>query len=347
MSRTHLGGSGCTRRQLTWCQGGDMSSAVKHRRRWPWLAFGLPLLVLAVLVGVWGLALRARGDHVARNVRLAGHEVGDADRASVVQLVDRLADDARTTPIHVTTSEHHAYDTTASALGLSLDRDATVGAVLAVDRSGVAPLRPFRWAASFLTQRTISPRYTIDRDALGKALPALEGDNRTAPVDPTIAQTERGAITVAAGVAGHGVDADQLATALLQAAPRTAPGAPLEVQVGERAIAPAFTDTQAQAVADDAVRLARQQLTLTVGGKSKVLDVPTVAAWFRAVPHDHSLVLAVEPDALKFTVAALFGDSIGEAPADASFTLDGHPILHPGHDGTTCCEPGAGDAILR
>ena len=40
--------------------------------------------------------------------------------------------------------------------------------------------------------------------------------------------------------------------ALLTAAPATAPGAPLEVVVDEGAIAPKFTDTQAQAVADDA-----------------------------------------------------------------------------------------------
>ena len=322
--------------------------AAKKRRRWPWLVVGTPLLVIALLVGSWALAMRAQGDRVARNVRLAGHDVGHASPGDLARLVDQMADDARTTPIHITTSDHHEYDTTASAVGLSIDRGATERAVLAFDRSGFAPLRPFRWAASFATRRTVSPRYTVDRDALAAALPAIEGDDRTAPAEPSISQTAPGAISVVAGVPGHGIDAQQLGDAVLAAAPHHPPGAPFEVRVDERAIPPTFTDAQAQTVADEATRLARQQLTLTVDGKSKVLDVPTVAAWFRAVPHEHALTLAVDGDVLKFTVAKLFGDSIGQAPADATFSiLDGKPVLQPGHDGRTCCEAGAGDAILQ
>src|SRR5437764_341859 len=325
-----------------------MAEDTRKRRRCPWLVAGVPVLVVVLLIAVWGLSVRGLGDDVSRNVRLAGHDVSGDAPADVTHLVDQLADDARTTPVHITTGDHHEYDTTGSALGLSLDRTATTSAVLAVDRAGLNLLRPFRWAASFVSRRTVSPRFSVDRGALIAVLPGIEGENRTAAVEPSIGTPKPGAITVTAGVAGHGIDASQLADALLAVAPRHLPGTPLEVHVDERPIAPEHSDTQARAVADEATALARQQLTLTVDAKTKVLDVPTVAAWFRAVPRADQLVLAVDADALKYTVAGLFGDAIGQPAADASFTiLDGRPVLQPGHDGTTCCEPGAGDAILQ
>jgi vancomycin resistance protein YoaR len=73
-----------------------------------------------------------------------------------------------------------------------------------------------------------------------------------------------------------------------------------------------------------------------------------VAAWFRTSPRGNGLTLAVDPDALKLTVAHLFGDTIGTPPADATFTvLDGKPVLQPSRTGRACCVPGADDTILR
>jgi len=319
---------------------------IKRRRRWPWLVAGVPVLVLVLLVAAWGVAAHARGEDVARNVKLAGHDVGGMDRAALAELVAQFADDERTTPVHISTNEHHDYDTTVSALGLAVDKDATTDAVLAFDRSGFAPLRPFQWAASFLTQRTVSLRFTIDSTVLATALPGLEGANRTPATEPSIGSPSPGAITVSAGQPGHGIDSARLAGALLAVAPHHAPGVPLEVHVDEAAIPPTFTDAQAQTVADEATRLARQQLTVTVDSKSKAVDVPTVAMWFRALPHAGALQLAIDPAVLKLTVTALFGP-IGEEPADASFSIeDGKPVLHPGHDGTTCCDDTAPATVL-
>ena len=319
-----------------------------RRRRWPWLVGGIPVLAVALLAVTWGLAMRAQGSDVARNVRLAGHDVSGRSRDDLVRLVDQMAEDERTTPIHITTSGHHDYDTTASALGLAIDRDATVSAVRAVDRSGFALLRPFRWVASFAVERTVSPRFTIDRSTLDKELPGLEGENRIPAVEPSIAADPSGAITVSKGVAGHGIDATQLIDELRRSAPRHTPGQPFEIHVDERDITPQFSDAQAQTVADEATQLSRQQLTLTIDGKSKQLDVSTVASWFRAIPRSGALALDVNDDAVRFTIAVLYGSSIGQAPEDASFNvLDGKPILIPGHDGTACCDADAGDTILR
>ena len=319
---------------------------IKRRRRWPWLVGGVPVLVIVLLVAAWGVAAHARGDDVARNVQLAGHDVGGMDRATLAQLVEQFAEDEHTTPVHITTNAHHEYDTTASALGLAVDKDATAQAVLAFDRSGFAPLRPFQWAASFVADRTVSPRFTVDATALTAALPGIEGENRIAPTEPQIGSPTPGAITVSAGKPGHGIDSAKLTSALLAVAPHHVPGTPFEVHVDEAPIAPTYTDAQAQTVADEAVRLARQQLTLTVDGETKELDVPTVAMWFRAVPRNHVLQLAIDPDVLKLTVTALFG-TIGQEPADASFSIeDGKPVLHPGHDGTTCCAETAPASLL-
>src|SRR3954464_6284866 len=136
-----------------------MAEHRKRRRRWPWFVVGVPVLVILLLVAAWGVAAHARGDDVARNVQLAGHDVGGMDRSALAHLVDQFAEDEHTTPVHITTNEHHDYDTTASALGLAVDKDATTQAVLAFDRTGFAPLRPFQWAASFVRDRTVSPRF--------------------------------------------------------------------------------------------------------------------------------------------------------------------------------------------
>jgi vancomycin resistance protein YoaR len=304
------------------------------------------VLVLVLLVGIWALATRTQHDRVARNVSLAGHDVGGNSPEDLARLVDQLATDEHTTPIHIATPTH-SYDTTAGALGLTLDPAATTAAVLDVDRSGSPVLRPFRWAASWFGPRKVPPRFGLDRGALIEALPAIEGENRTEAVEPTIAMTDPGAIVVTPGTSGHGLDPDQLADALLAAAPTTAPGAPIEVHVTERDLAPRFSDATARTLADEATQLARRQLSISVEGKSKQLDVATVASWMRVAGRNDSLVLTVDPDALNLTVATLFGDTIGQPAADASFTIeDGKPVLHPSHDGTVCCEADAGDAVL-
>jgi vancomycin resistance protein YoaR len=56
--------------------------------------------------------------------------------------------------------------------------------------------------------------------------------------------------------------------------------------------------------------------------------------------------LALDEEAALAELAAQLPE-LGEPPVDAGITLeDGVPVVVPGRDGTGCCEPGSGDALL-
>jgi vancomycin resistance protein YoaR len=314
-----------------------------RRRRRGWVAGAVPLiLVLLILVG-WVVDTRLASGKVLRHVTLAGHSVGGTSRDGLRSMVEQLARDEQARAVHVVTAKA-SYDTDAATLGVAVDVNATVDAVMQVGRSDALPLRPLRWATSLVSDRTVRPRYTVDRDVLALALPGLEGDARTPPVEPGLKAVGDGPITVAAGKPGNGIPTEALARALLAAAPSSA--TPIQARVDDAPLNPQFSDAQAQTVAQEADGLARRGLTVTIGSASKPLPVATVAAWLRAVPADGALKIAIDEAAVRKDLGAMFAGTDHPA-ADASFTIEGgKPVLHPSQQGTTCCEAGAGQKVL-
>ena len=118
------------------------------------MLIAVPAVIVVLLLAAWGVDTRGHDGRVARNVSLAGHSVGGDSRDEVTAEVDRQADAARNEAVHIVT-QTTSYDTTAEALGLSIEQPATVDAVMKADHGGNVVARPFRWMASlFSTKKT-------------------------------------------------------------------------------------------------------------------------------------------------------------------------------------------------
>ncbi|HEY2814790.1 MAG TPA: VanW family protein [Acidimicrobiales bacterium] len=317
-----------------------------RRRRWKrWLLAVIPVAVIVVLLAAWGIDLHGHDGRVSRNVSLAGHDVGGDSRDELTAEVHRDAAAAQTAPVHVVTPTA-TFDTTAAALGLSLDEPATVAAVLHVGHEGSPLLRPIRWVSSIFSTRKVKAHYAVDRATAASDVRTIEGDAHVDPVEPSLAAAPDGTITVVAGTPGTGIDSDELTAALLAAAPNRSPSDPLAVHVGRGAIAPHFADADAQRVADQANGLTHRSLTITIGSMTQPIAAPTIASWLRAVPTADGLALGIDEAAVIGALGMQFG-AAGQPAVDATFTVeDGKPVLHPSQDGTGCCEPGTGAKVF-
>jgi vancomycin resistance protein YoaR len=320
----------------------DHASGRRWRRA---LLIGVPIAAVVVLAAAWGFDTRQHDGRVTRNVSLAGHDVSGDSREALAAEVHRQATDAKVLAVHVVTPAT-SYDTTAEALGLSIDEPATVDAVTRARRKGNALLRPFNWIGSLFSTKHVTPTYTVDRATAADGMRALEGATHLDPIEPSLAATDAGTVQVVAGKPGNGVDPQQLADALVAAAPSGNATKPIEVHVGVGPIAPRFNDAQAQQVAHDATALAQRSLTVTIGGETKPLPAASIASWLRAVPQGDGLTIGIDDTAAVAGITALFGTA-AKPPVDASFSVEnGKPVIHPSQDGAGCCETGAPEKVL-
>jgi vancomycin resistance protein YoaR len=320
--------------------------ALFRRRRWKRaVLIAVPVAVVVLLLGAWTVDARGHDGRVARNVSLAGHGVGGDSREELTAEVRNQADASRNVSVHIVTPTA-TYDTTAEALGLSMNEPATVDAVMKVGHKDNALGRPFRWVASLFSTQTVTPTFQIDRAVTADGAKGLEGTAHVDPVEPAIQGAPDGSVTVVPGKPGTGIDAGKLADALLAAAPTGSATKAIEVHVDQGSLPPRFTDADAQRVAEQANTLAHRSLTVTLGTETKPLEPAAVASWLRAVPQDASLTVGIDDAAAIAGIAASFG-AAGTPAVDASFTVEGgKPVLHPGQDGTGCCEPGAAQKVL-
>src|SRR3546814_3995174 len=101
-----------------------------------------------------------------------------------------------------------------------IDERRTVDASLEIDDDTAPLARPLVWVSSFFSEREATPRYQVSREQVEGTIIELQGDDRTAPTEPTVELVE-GEFSVVPGQAGRGVDPEALAAALPEAAERS------------------------------------------------------------------------------------------------------------------------------
>jgi vancomycin resistance protein YoaR len=300
--------------------------------------------LVAFVIVAWGADTAAGGD-VVRNVELAGTDVGGQDREELDAAIDEYAAELGAATVQIVTPAG-TYDTTGAELGLGVDREATAAAVLEAGR-GFAPLRPFRWAASFVAPYDVDPVLAVDEAAAAPTIEGLEGTARVLPTEPTIALDGDGRVVLVPGVPGSGLLASDVAEELPEAALATPAGEPIVIDVDPAPIPPVTPDATIQSLVDEANLITDVGLAVTVAGETTDVDAPTLRSWIRVVPDATGAPgLAVDQEAAMTTLADRFPD-LGEAPVDASFTLqDGRPVVVPGTTGTGCCETDSAVRLL-
>ena len=141
-------------------------------------------------------------------------EVGRQSEADVRSIVADLAEAFESTEVRID-AEDTQYTTTASELGVAMDQDATVAAVLDVGDDTALPLRPFTWAAVVRDRRgrcSPSSRWTTRRSKRrcsgSRATAGSRRPNRRW-------SRVRRASKPSSGVPGEGIDAAALADAVV------------------------------------------------------------------------------------------------------------------------------------
>ncbi|MGH9136487.1 MAG: VanW family protein [Acidimicrobiales bacterium] len=307
---------------------------------------GLPLAVLALLVGAWALDTEVLAGEVVRNVEVAGRAVGGSDDEGLTAALDDYAVDLAGTPVQLV-NDATTYPTTAGELGVSLDAEATRRRLLDAGH-GFLPWRPFRWAASFVAGHDVTPVLVVDRARTGQAIIDLEGDARTPPTEPALTLADDGTMAVVPGVPGSGIDAGEVAARLPGVLASVEPDTTVRIEVEPTTIAPRLADEGMQALADQANALTAAPLTVNADGNSAEVPPETVRTWIRAVPGDAGAqpTLAVDQDAAVASLTEQLPD-LGNPPVDASFDLQGGvPVVIPGQDGTACCGPDTAPRVL-
>ena len=321
----------------------------KRRRRWVLPASIAPVVILVVLVIGWAVDTSSGG--VARNVQLAGADVGQLSGAELEGRVKALAEDFESVPVEIVAhdpggkGEPDTYTTTAGELGLMLDQDRTVADALEVGDDAFFLLRPFEWVGSFLAERDAPISYLVSDDQVASATIALEGEDRVLASEPTVEQVD-GVFQVVPGKAGQGIDPADVAAALPDAAADRDDG-PIRVEVTRDSLPPLGDDAAAEQAAAGLEALVKDPITITTSGGDRTIPAATVRTWATlSVAPDGTVSADLDPGAVDEDLKAAFRDVAG-GPVDAHFTLDGGvPVIVPEQAGKICCGDGAAAKII-
>jgi vancomycin resistance protein YoaR len=319
------------------------SRIVGRIRRITWRGwFSIAAITFVVLVvGAWAIDTATLHHRVPRNVTVAGVDIGRRGAGSSDQAIDRAAEAYSHTRIELVI-KGKVTTLRAADVGLHLDPAATLAAAMAVGRHDNPLARPVLWAASFFRPRRAPVRTSVDTTRLTFALAALPGQ---VPVhEPTVVGSPYG-VGISAGQSGRGFAASEVATQLEQAA--TLGKLPIRVNLTARFIQPTHTDAEALLLAAEAARLTARPINLVTGDATVSAGPALLRTWITSVPGAHGLVLAMPGTDAQTAAEQLLG-RVQHQPVDASFTVtNGAVRLIPQRNGTRCCAPDTGAAVLK
>lgn len=293
------------------------------------------------IVVAWALTSDGDADEVARNVRLAGHDIGGMTRAELAAVVADVAAQFETGKVRVQAPDG-GFTTDIATMGVSLVPADTERSALRVGRTGSVPARVWGWALSFLRPRTAPVRISVETAAVHQAVQSLDPGPREPPKEPTV-RYANGAFEAVPGKPGRGIDHREVIDALPEAA---AKGLPLVVEVERRELPPRNAVTEAERLAGDAQARVTEAIPVRAGSARAVVPLPMARSWVTtALGPFGDLELAIDGAAAVRDVGELMPDA-GEPPRETTFEIVGSEVrLVPGEAGTACCAESAVAAL--
>ncbi len=308
-------------------------------------ALATPLVLIAVIASVWGVDAWMSRDSVARNVQLAGVDVGGMSRDELRATVEQMAKDVPATPLTVNAADL-TKPTTLGEAGLSVNVDATVEEVWNVGRTDPLPTPPLRWLSSLVSPRTYPVIVGVDTAKLGETIGFLEGEERIAPVEPTIEIAEDG-VKLVPGTPGREISMNSVVQSLPLTLDRI--GEPVTVDVERATIPPATPDSAIQGIVDQANGITQGTVTLIVGDERTEFDAARLRPAVTVVndgppgsPPRLSLDRAMVNNLLSEEV-----ETDKSNPTGVRFNIE-NDVATPiaGKDAVVCCAPESGDLIV-
>ena len=230
----------------------------------------------------------------------------------------------------------------AEEVGLALDVDRTVEAVMNAGRQSNLAGRLLSWAISPIRKRDAGVAVRADHDAI-YALVSERDEGREPPIEPTIRGDEDG-VNVVPGKPGKGVDAADVIEGLPDAARK---GLPLRVEVDRGDVPPRHSLAEAREAAALAERLVSEPITLRAAGETRTVPVATARSWLETSALAATLEVTFDDTKTIESLQSIF-EGLGKEPVDARFVVEGGTLkLLAGRDGTKCCDAAAVDLIER
>ena len=323
-------------------------SDVSPRIRRSGIAALAVLGVVVLLVAAWAIDTALHSGGAMRNVSVADRGVGGLSRSDLSSVVREVAESQESRPVSIATPAG-TLETTAVAVGLEVDEEATRASAEQRGRDQFLLVRPFAWFGTLFSDHEVDVVYRVDRTVMASETSELVTNNLVEPKEPAILVAD-GEIVATPGEPGSGVSGDQLVDALVSAAREHAdPTTPLAVSVEPQPISPRFSDADALRVATEARDMADGGLTVAVGSESAVIPAETLQTWMRAVPSPdgNQLVVGIDPVPIETDLTAAVG-AVGEPPVELSWTVlpDGSVAYVTGTNGTKCCAPDSPQRVV-
>lgn len=305
-----------------------------------YVALGVIGVLLIAIPIAFAMDMRAHRGEVARNVELGGVPIGGLTPQQLTPLVDAASGHFVDAPIRIDAPKG-GFDTTTTALGVDVDKRATLQAALKVGRTGPAHARIWSWLRGYAADRSAPVEVTVDRGLVYSVVADEDPGPRQDPVEPSITRDGDRFVAVD-GKHGNGIDAAEVIDALPDAARH---GLPLQVRVGRGRIEPRFDRSHAEGLAVQANQAADRTVRVIAGETEAKVGRDMLRSWVTARAGLEQLELAIDFDEAGPDLAALLPDA-GKPAVETAFTVEGGQVrVTAGKPGTRCCAPEAADAI--
>jgi vancomycin resistance protein YoaR len=312
----------------------------RSRRRWLWVA-AIPVGLILLLVAAWAVDGAVTGDDVARNTELAGTPVGGMDEAELAAAVEELAAELPGTDVVIETGDL-TLETTAGSLGLGLDPDATTELVLETGETEPLWKQPFEWAGSFITPRAAEVVLSVDETAMETTIAELEGEDRLAPVEPSLVISD-GSASLSPGVDGIELTVGNVTGALPDSLGDVSSA--ITVTTERTVVPPEAEDSEVQPLVDQANSLRDRTIEVTAGEQSFELEGTSLIDGVSTIDSGDGTRQTVSEEVIGQQIAAQSG--VDANPTGVRFTAGGAGLVPtPGRDVAICCGEGATDAII-
>lgn len=302
----------------------------------------IPVAAVVLVTIAWGISYWRLGDNVTANVTIAGVDVGGKSPKALDSELDAVAGRIGAMDVEIRTPDGELRST-AEVVGLSLDRDATRRAALAVGRDGAMVTRPFRWVASLFGEHVIDAVVHTDAEVLADSIIDIQGDKRQEPVEPEM-DVSGDEVALVEGHAGSSLTLADIIEALPSKLADT--DHTIEITVEPTAIPTVVSNDQVRELVDTANRII--DTTLKVNWAEQSVDIPgsDFRPAFRMVTQGDGVALSL--DATKVDeVLRRYTDPSGNPTAVKFDIVGGVPTPVGGNDAQICCGPEAPDLIVQ
>jgi vancomycin resistance protein YoaR len=310
-------------------------------RRWLGLIVIVPILGALGAGTAWGIDGWVHADRVPRNIELDGVPIGGMQLGELDAALDAAASHAAGTPVELRLPEL-VITAEAADVGLVVDRQATVQAIMDVDR-GLVVDRFSSWITSYREPRSVTLRYEVDPAHVAEFVADHPHRVWREPVEPWFAAVE-GRLEVQPPVAGLYLEPADVVAALWSAADA---GPPFVADVPWSDRQPRFGQEDLDGALSDAATLARR-VAVRVGERAALIGGETIRRWLRSeVTGNGRLTATIDTAAALEYLEGRLAD-LGTPGTPPVFTVvDGTVEYELGEPAMTCCGPEAGELLLE